>query len=100
VGPTELLLVLLGFGVLGLKVWALIDAFTRPTAAFPAAGKLTKVAWIAILVAAVVLQGASFLGLFGLIGTVAAIVYLVDVRPAVRELRGGSSDGPYGPYRR
>jgi len=29
----------------------------------------------------------SVLGLFNLAGTIAAIVYLVDVRPAVRELR-------------
>ena len=97
--PSALLLSLLGFAVLGLKLFALVDAVMRPKQAFPAAGKLTKIAWVAILAAAVLLSGASFLSLFGLLGTVAAIVYLVDVRPAVRELRGGSSNGPYGPYR-
>jgi hypothetical protein len=41
-----------------------------------------------------------------LVGVVAALVYFLDVRPAVRAAAGGSSgggsssDGPYGPYRR
>ena len=81
------------YGALGLKVWALVDACTRPQPAYVAAGKLTKVAWVAILAAAVLLGGADVMGIFGLLGTVAAIVYLVDVRPAVRELRRG---GPWG----
>ena len=92
-GPSELLLLSLGLGALALKVWALIDAISRPTAAFPAAGKLTKVAWIVILALSVLLGGTNVLGLFGLLGLVAAIVYLVDVRPAVREIRPG---GPWG----
>src|SRR5690606_26080890 len=44
----------------------------------------------------------SFLPIIGLIAT---IVYMVDVRPALRGISGGgrkyggsSSDGPYGPY--
>lgn len=88
------LMLLVGLGTLAVKVWALADAGTRPTAAFPAAGKLTKPAWLGILVAAVVL-GFLFgpLGIFGLVGLIAAIVYLVDVRPAVREMRPG---GPWG----
>jgi hypothetical protein len=59
---------------------------------YVAAGKWSKPIWIAILVAAVVLGRTSVLGLFGLIGLVAAIVYLVDVRPAVREITSG---GPW-----
>jgi hypothetical protein len=93
IDPSSLLLLVLGYGALALKVWALVDACTRPQPAYVAAGKLTKIAWVAILVAAVLLGGADFIGIFGLLGTVAAIVYLVDVRPAVRELRRG---GPYG----
>ena len=92
-GASNLLLLALGLGALAIKVWALVDAATRPGAAFPAAGKLSKPIWVAILVAAVLLGGANVMGLFGLVGTVAAIVYLVDVRPAVRELRPG---GPWG----
>lgn len=93
IDPSFFLLLVLGWAAFGLKVWALVDACTRSSQSYVAAGKLTKVAWIAILAAAVLIQGASVLGLFGLIGTVAAIVYLVDVRPAVRELRRG---GPWG----
>ena len=92
--PSFLLLSLLGYAALGLKLFALVDACIRPGAAYAAAGKLTKVAWVAILAIAALVGGADVLGLFGLLGTVAAIVYLVDVRPAVRELRGGSSGGP------
>ena len=91
--PAEILLLALGLALLALKLWALVDACLRPTAVFPAAGKLTKLAWIAILAAAVLLGGASVLSLFGLIGIIAAVVYLVDVRPAVRGLRPG---GPWG----
>ena len=87
------LLFVLGYAALGLKVFALIDACIRPSAAFPAAGKLTKLAWVAILAVAVLFGGLDLLGLFGLIGLVACIVYLVDVRPAVKELQGGSGGG-------
>ena len=91
--PSNLLLLVLGIGALGVKVWALIDAVTRPGEAYVAAGKLSKPIWIAILAAAVLLGGTNVLGLFGLVGLVAAIVYLVDVRPAVSGMRPG---GPWG----
>jgi len=90
--PSNLLLAALGLVALGIKFWALVDACVRPAAAFPAAGKLTKVAWIAILALAVLLSGTGVLGLLALVGIIAAIVYLVDVRPAVRSTRPG---GPW-----
>ncbi len=78
------LLTAIGFGLVALKAWALVDCATRGTAAFPAQGKLTKPTWLAILAVAL-LAGLYFsvLSLFSLAGTIAAIVYLVDVRPAV-----------------
>lgn len=91
--PSTLLLTVLGFGALGLKIWALLDAVRRPGAAFGVAGKLSKPIWIAILIAAVLLGGTTVLGLLGLVGLLAAIVYLVDVRPAVRGIQPG---GPWG----
>jgi hypothetical protein len=91
------LLQLLNLGLLVLVAWALIDAVTRPPAAFVAAGKQTKQIWLAILGVSLVLCViglGGFLGFFGFIVVVAAIVYLVDVRPAVRGMRPG---GPWGP---
>lgn len=90
--PAILLLTVLGLGALALKLWALVDACIQPKQSYEAAGKLSKLAWVAILAAAVLLRPTEVLGLFGLLGLVAAIVYLVDVRPAVRELRRG---GPW-----
>lgn len=92
--PSAALLFVLGLGALVLKLWALVDSITRPAPTYPAAGKLTKPAWIAILAVSVLLGGLGFLGIFAVIGTIAAIVYLVDVRPALRELSDGS--GPWG----
>lgn len=83
-------------GVLGVlflvlaavKAWALIDAVARPTPAFPAADKLTKPAWLWILGLGLVahIVFASPIGLLSIAGTVAAFVYLLDVRPAVASL--------------
>jgi len=97
----DLLTEILGYASLGVRAFALIDALTRPTDAYPAAGKLTKVAWCAILGIglAVGLLGGSVIGLFNLAGLIAAILYLVDVRPAVREIgKPGRNQGPYGPW--
>jgi hypothetical protein len=83
-------------GVLGLvflvlvliKGWALVDALVRPGPAFPAADKLTKAAWLWILGLGLVahIVFASPLGLLSIAGTIAAFVYLLDVRPAVASL--------------
>lgn len=84
----DALLLVLTLVLLVLSVWAFVDALIRPTAAFPAAGKLTKPVWVGILAVCVVLSllGVSALGLLGGAIAVATIVYLVDVRPAVRDL--------------
>ena len=84
----------MGFAALALlvvKVWAFVDALTRRTDAYVAAGKLTKPAWLLILglsVAAALLWP-SALGLFSIIGTVAAFVYLLDVKPALVSVTRG-----------
>ena len=88
----EGLVSVLRLGPLVLVAWTLVDALLRPAAGCVAAGKLTKPGWAAILglsLLVILLMGPmSFLGLPAVIAT---IVYLVDVRPAVRGLsRGGS----------
>lgn len=99
---------LLSMGLLAFSAFALFDAAIRRDDAYRAADKKTKPFWLIILGIAVVVNVLfgimSFLPIIGLIAT---IVYMVDVRPALRGLPGGgrsrkgggsSSDGPYGPY--
>jgi Protein of unknown function (DUF2516) len=89
--------------------FALIDAATRREDGYRAAGKQTKPFWLIVLgLAFVVNLIFNILSFLPIIGLVATIVYMVDVRPAVRQISGGgrgwprgrgsSSDGPYGPY--
>ena len=85
-------------GLIALQAFALIDAATRPAQAFTATGKLTKPAWLGITAFALFMEAivrpAGFLlggiGLLVLAGVVASLVYLTDVRPAVREVSGPS----------
>jgi Protein of unknown function (DUF2516) len=91
------------------QVFALIDALRHRPDAYIAAGKQTKQRWTIILGVATAI-GFICLGpwLFQLLflnifAFVAAAVYLVDVRPALRAVsgRGGSGGthmGPYGPW--
>jgi hypothetical protein len=92
---------LLGLVLLALKAFALVDAAVRPGNAYAAADKLQKNFWLIVLGLAVVWNVIfpNPLGILNLIGLVAAIVYVVDVRPAVKAIgRGGPQAGPYGPW--
>jgi hypothetical protein len=87
-----LLLTVLTYGVLALTVWAFVDALIRPAAGFVAAGKLTKPGWAAITgLAALIILWQGPMSFLGLPAVIAAVVYLVDVRPAVRGLPRGNS---------
>ncbi|MBO0512557.1 DUF2516 family protein [Streptomyces beijiangensis] len=106
------------FGFMSLLSWALIifsgfafvDAAIRREDAYRAADKKTKPFWLIILgIAFAVMWLFPIMSFLPIIGLVATIVYMVDVRPAVRQITGGgsgrggrgggsSSDGPYGPY--
>jgi hypothetical protein len=86
------LLTIIAVAVLVVQAWALIDCITRPSNAFEAAGKLTKPAWVAITAIALAVAFLfGSLGILGLAGVVASIVYLVDVRPAIKEIQGGGN---------
>ena len=67
------------------ELFAFADAATKPAQAFVSAGKLTKPAWLLMLALAVLtcLAFRSPIGIFGLLGLLAASVYMADVRPAV-----------------
>ena len=103
-------LVLLALSVIafGLEVFALIDAAVQRKDAFVAAGKRTKPFWVAILAVAAALGflslplgggGLQPLNILAIVAVVASAVYLTDVRPAVKQIRGGGGrSGPYGPW--
>ncbi|MCX4511701.1 DUF2516 family protein [Streptomyces sp. NBC_01619] len=93
----NLAMLILAVVALGIAVFAREDAYR-------AADKQTKMFWLILLgitVAVNLLVPMLFLQIAGLIAT---IVFMVDVRPALRQVSGGgrqggsSSDGPYGPY--
>ena len=71
-----------------LKSLAFLDALSRSDQVFPAADKQTKKFWLLILGLFLVehLIFWQVIGLLSLIGTIAALVYVLDVRPAVRAL--------------
>jgi hypothetical protein len=75
--------------ILGMKIFALVDAAYRKDAFFVAADKQNKAFWLIILAIFLILQILirSPLQLLNLVGTVAACVYLVDVRPTLRAMR-------------
>ena len=79
--------------VVAVEIWALVHCLMQRAEAFTAAGKLSKGAWLGINVLAIfftMVFGA--IGILGLIAIIAALVYLLDVRPAVREIsEGGGS---------
>ncbi|MFF3782822.1 DUF2516 family protein [Streptomyces sp. NPDC001933] len=98
---------LLYVAMMVLAVVALVMAAMAREDAYPAADKQKKSFWLIILGIAVAVNLLSLymsVLFLQLAGVVASIVFLVDVRPALRAVSGGgrrggsSSDGPYGPY--
>ena len=77
--------------VLAVKIFAFINSLMFSSEAYSAAGKLTKPAWTIILGLGMVLQillvNSSPINLLSLGFTIAAFVYLADVRPALAGLR-------------
>jgi hypothetical protein len=73
---------------------ALVHCLTQRADAFPAIGTLPKGAWIGIIAVTMLLTVAlGPISMFGLIGIAAAAVYLLDVRPGIRD----ATDG-HGPW--
>ncbi len=71
------------------KAIAFVDTLVRADAVFVASGKQSKAFWLLVLGLAVALHALTWyspIGVLNLIGTVAAFVYLADVRPAVKGL--------------
>lgn len=96
---------LLGLAAFALEVFALVDAVRHRPDAYVAAGKRTKQFWSIVLgigaLIGFVSIGTFLLFSIGIIAVVAAAIYVVDVRPALRQVSGGHGGqrmGPYGPW--
>jgi hypothetical protein len=94
-------------GAFVVETWAFVDAIRHPAGAYTAAGKQTKPLWLIILGVAFVIGIGGAVGLLTLLSFlpilafVASAIYLADVRPKVRDMKGGSGSsrmGPYGPW--
>jgi hypothetical protein len=75
--------------LIAVKAFAFISSLTFSGEAYSAGDKLSKTAWVAILglgLAAQLLLITSPLSLIHLAFTIAAFVYLADVRPALARL--------------
>ena len=85
--------ILLAIWIAGIPVglYAFVHALLQRADAFTAADKLTKPAWLGItgvaLLVLVLLRGP--MTIIWLAGLVAALVYIVDVRPRVTEVQRG-----------
>ena len=87
------------YGVILVELGVFVDAALRPARYWQAAD-INRPVWLAILGISPLLLFAfpsQLLGIFGLAGIVATIVYLVDRRPKLKQLKGGGGGGgPYG----
>jgi hypothetical protein len=73
--------------LLVVTLFAFISSLLYPAEAYRAAGKWTKQGWSILLGVAVFLPLFISLGLIQIALTIAALVYLADVRPALSSLR-------------
>ena len=90
-GFQNVVLLVLGVVALGCEVFAFVDALRHPEKAYVAAGKRTRTFWLVLLGVALAIGFVTLfnpLSLFGLVAFVGAAVYLADVRPALRQVRG------------
>ncbi|MFM1864818.1 MAG: hypothetical protein RL677_598 [Actinomycetota bacterium] len=85
--------IILGYVFAGIKIWALVDAASHSKAAFEFIGRMNKIFWLVFLGLAVLIQfasvstGWSSTGLLNLVGLILALVYLVDMRPKLKDLK-------------
>jgi hypothetical protein len=78
-GPDLFIVVMVAVVGLLVPIWAIVDAASRPTSAFVAAGS-SKTMWITLIVV--------FWLVTGIVGFVLACVYLASIRPRVKAISG------------
>ncbi|GIF40418.1 DUF2516 family protein [Actinoplanes xinjiangensis] len=75
---------------LGVQAVALIHCLTQRGPAFQALGTLPKGAWAGILAVCLLLTGALWdVLLMGMIGIGVGLVYMLDVRPGLKDISDG-----------
>jgi hypothetical protein len=99
---------ILAVAALIFEGFAFFDAIRRPAQAFVAASKQSKPLWLIITGVATVIGLATaatgsfaVVGILSVVAFVASAIYVTDVRPKVKEFRGGGTGshmGPYGPW--
>lgn len=87
---------LIALFALVIEVFAFVHCLLQRGDAFPAIGTLSKGIWLALIGGSIVLTlllGVSPTGIIGMIGIIAAAVYILDVRPGLKDATSGS--GPW-----
>jgi len=80
--------------VLLVEIIAFVNCATQRADAFPAVGSLSKGAWLALIGGAALFSLLlGFFSMIGLVAVAAALIYLLDVRPALRDAVDG-----HGPW--
>ncbi|MDR1442358.1 MAG: DUF2516 family protein [Bifidobacteriaceae bacterium] len=106
--PLWVIILLLNLAALIAEVTALVIALKTPSPAYTAASKMSKGAWVAITAIGTLIglgampimpfrSGINGGGFLSIVAVVAALVFLTDVRPAVKQYRGGGRAGPPTP---
>jgi hypothetical protein len=82
--------------ILVVEIIAFVNCLTQRAEAFPVVGSISKGGWLGITGASLfftVILGTAFIfgpfGIFGMVAVAAALVYLLDVRPALRDAVDG-----------
>ncbi len=81
--------------LVAIEVVALINCLTQRADAFPVVGSLSKNAWVGILAGSALVTLACYLvgygiSIFAFAAITAAAIYMLDVRPALRDATDGS----------
>jgi hypothetical protein len=89
--------------LLGVKVFAFIDSLRYSNKHYVSAGKRSRTLWLTLTSLSLAFHLITDpVSLLNIAGTIASIIYLVDVRPALQQVsgRGGNRNnmGPYGPW--
>ena len=84
----SMFMLIIALVLIAVKIFAFVNSLLYSSEAYAAANKLTKPAWTIILGLGLVVQlvFGGPLGILNLAFTIAALVYLADVRPALASL--------------